>query len=140
MISLAFPAASVKLYINNSLIGIANSLEYSIDTGRTAIYGIDQIKPFELAPQTYSVRGTISCIRSRFDGSLESRGIVANQADVLMEKYITITLVDRLTDTVIFKADNSAVISQNWIYSSRELVKGTFTFEAIDYFNETTAG
>jgi len=118
-------------------VGIVNSFEYSIDTGRKAIYGIDSIIPFELAPGPYSITGRIQCVRIRFDGGLEGRGISASQSNLLLEKYVSFSLVDRASDRVIFRLDDAAVITQNWIINERSVMRGSFSFEGLTWYSDS---
>jgi hypothetical protein len=54
----------------------------------------------------------------------------------LSEKYITITLVDRLTDKVILEVQHAAVDNQEWVADVRGLVRGSFTWEGIYWIGE----
>ncbi len=130
--------AGFKLYINNRIFGIATGFEWSSEAGRKAIYGLDSVNPFELAPGANSVRGKVDCIRIRLDGGLEGRGIAApsNGQDILSEKYISIVLVDRLTDTVVFRCDQCAVQSQSWRTDTKNIMRGNFSFLGIEWSNE----
>lgn len=131
-----YTGADVKLYINNQLFGISPSFQITIDNGRKATYGVDQIYPFELMLTAYSVKGTAQCYRLKGDGGLEGRGLTLGQNDILFEKYITMSFVDRITDEVIFQFYNVGIINQNWKVANRSLLTGTFSFEAIFWSNE----
>ena len=128
--------SGVKLYINNRVFGIVTSFEWMLDGGRKAIRGIDQTTPFELAPTNSTLRGTINCVKVRGDGGLEGRAISAIESNVLLEKYISILLVDRLSGDVIFRCDKAAVNSQNWRVGAKELLRGSFTFEGLEWSSE----
>ena len=131
-----YTGADVKLYINNQLFGISPSFQITIDNGRKATYGIDQIYPFELMLGAYSVKGNVQCYRLKGDGGLEGRGLTLGQNDILFEKYITISLVDRVTDQVIFQFYEVGITNQNWKTANRTLLTGNFSFEAIFWTNE----
>lgn len=53
--AVSISGAGLKLYINNRVFGITTSFEWSSDTSRRPIYGLDQISAFELAPGASSV-------------------------------------------------------------------------------------
>lgn len=128
--------SQIKCYVNNRLFGICTGFEYTIDVGRKAIYGLDQITPFELAAGVYSVKGKMDFNKVRYDGGLEGRGLVASQDKMLLEKYIGIVLVDRVTDTVIFQADFATINNQSWEVKAKGIMTGSCTFEAIIYRND----
>ncbi len=130
--------AGYKLYINNRIFGVTTGFEWSSEVGRRPIYGLDNVNPFELAPSVNSVRGKVDCVRIRLDGGLEGRGITAGSTDqdIISEKYISIVLIDRLTDTVIFRCDQCAVQSQSWRVDAKNVMRGNFSFLGIEWSNE----
>lgn len=127
---------SVKIFINNKLLGFVTGVELKMSSGRRPIYELDSVTPAELAPGPRSVNGVVSVVRIRLDGGLEGRGIAATDRNIMLEKYISITLVDRLTDTVIFKCEEAAVNDQSWAIQSKNIVTGTFTFTGKGWTNE----
>lgn len=133
----ALAGAGLKLYINNRLFAIATGFEWRSEGGRRAIYGLDQVNPIELAPSVSTVTGTVECLRIKLDGGLEGRGIVTSDANMLLEKYISIVLIDRLNDTVVFRCENAAVNTQQWKVNSKGLLAGSFTFQGITWDNES---
>jgi hypothetical protein len=129
-------ASSYKLYINNRVFGIATGFEFSEEVGRRAIYGLDQITPYELAPGTNTITGRIDCIKARNDGGLEGRGVATSHNNRLLEKYISIMLVDRITDKVVFRCDEAAVNNQTWRTEAKMIMRGSFTFTGISRTSE----
>ena len=129
-------AASVILYINNQPYGRVESFRFSSQTPRDAIYGIDSLDPMELAPTRTKVTGSIGIIRTVGDGGIEGAGFTTNYELLSREKYFSIMLVERQSDTVIFRADYCSVAGQQWDVQARERVKGTLEFEALDWSNE----
>lgn len=128
--------ADVQLYINGRIFPICTGVRWRSDAGRHAIYGIDQRTPFELAPGQASVKGTVECLRQRQDGGLEGRGITAPERLTLLEKYVSMALVDRSTDTIVFVIDEAAVNGQNWNVNAKGQLAGSFDFEGIAWTNE----
>lgn len=129
--------ASYKLWINNRIIGIATGFEWTSDPGRRPIYGLDQMQPFELAPGPSTITGRVDCIRVRDDGGLEGRGIAASDRNQTLEKYISIMLIDRVSDKVVFRCDQAAVNSQTWRVEAKGLLRGSFSFSGITWINES---
>ena len=130
-------AAQLKIYINNSLFGRATGFEFSVSPNNKNIYGLDSVEAYELATTVYTVKGRIDCIRISGDGGLEGSGIAAPQSKILYEKYISITIVDRKTDQVVFQCDKAKVTGQTWSASAKRRVEGNFTFEGISWYNES---
>ena len=133
----ALRAADLQVYINGKLFAIATGLRWSAENGRHAIYGIDQYIPFELAPGTAAIKGTVECIRLRQDGGLEGYGVSAPESKLLFEKYFSLAVVDRSTDTVILAVDEAAIGSQNWQVNAKGELTGNFAFEGKAWSNES---
>lgn len=128
--------ADLKCYINGNLIGEFTDLSYSIDYGRRPIYGIDSTMPFELIPGPTKVSGSINMLRIRASAGLEGRGIAARLKEILQEKYINITVIDKVLDLEILKVQRANITSQRWSVSSKGRLSGSFTFEGLDVDNE----
>ena len=133
-------SARIKVLINNQTVGFVTGFSWSVQYGKKTIRGIDNPFPQEIAPGQQMVRGTVQCIRLIGSPGIEDYGIVANQgvtgeesgiaSDQQIEKYISIALIDRGTDKIIFKVDKAMVMSQNWTVAVRGMVEGSFEFEA----------
>lgn len=128
--------ADLQVYINGQLFAVCTGIRWQSDSGRHAIHGIDQQEAFELAPGPVSIRGTIECVRLRQDGGLEGRGVVAPSRMAVLEKYFSLAVVDRSTDTVILAIEKTSAGAQNWGTQGRGILEGSFTFEGIGFTNE----
>lgn len=131
--------AHLILYLNGRPYSLATGFSFQVITSRKAIYGVDSGEPYEIAPTTSKVTGQINLIRTIGDGGLEGSGIAAPLENVPREKYVTITLIERSSDTVVFQADQAAVVGQSWNVEAKSLMRGSMQFEAIDWSNEATA-
>lgn len=130
--------ANLKILVNNHLFGIGTAVDWSMDYGRKAIFGIDSYLPQEIASSQVTVSGTIECIRTKLSGGLEGLGIAATDQNILFEKYIKITLIDRQTDTIVFNCYNVLVSNQNWKAGAGSIVRGSFSFQGITNSNEVS--
>ena len=130
--------ADIRVFINGKIYSSIVSVRWSTSNGMHAIMGIDSSTPFELASSTCSVKGTFEILRIRASGGLEGAGISPPEAAVLLGKYFGLTIVDRLSDTVILQVDEAAVVDQNWTISTRSLMSGSFSFEGIGWTNEVS--
>lgn len=134
--SLTLHGASAKVYINGQPFGIATSVSFNSDEGTHAIYGIDNDLPIELAPGPSNVTGSITCVRTRLSGGLEGRGITAPLSLMQLQKYFSIDVIDRVTQSIIFSSDRCKLVSQNWQIGAKSVISGNFSFLAINYSNE----
>jgi hypothetical protein len=137
MPTLSIAGAATILYLNNVKAGFVTGFDFRATNNRRAVGELDSITPAELIPGNTAVNGTVTCMRIRLDGGLEGRGIAPSERNLLLEKYISILLVDRLTDSVIFRCDNAAVVDQNWSIRSKGLLEGSFSFIGISWLNES---
>lgn len=128
--------ASLVCYINGNLIGEVNSFNFRADYGRKMITGIDSLICFEIVPGPLKVSGTVSMFRLRGTAGLEGRGAVARFKDLTREKYINITIIDRVLDMAVFSCEQAVVDSQDWTMSSKNIVNGSFSFEGFQFDNE----
>lgn len=134
--SLIITGARVVAYINGQRFGRVTDFKFESATPRKPIYGLDSGEPYELAPQTTRITGSLGLYRTVGDGGIEGPGIVARFEDLPREKYFSLTLIERSSDKVIFRADNCAVMSQSWSVSIKGVMMGNFSFEALTWSNE----
>jgi hypothetical protein len=130
--------ADIQVYINGQPFGVATGVRWQADKGLHSIMGIDQYTAFELAPGAQSIKGTVECLRQRADGGLQGRAVSAPEAQVMLEKYISLALVDRSTDTVILAIEQALVGNESWQVTSKGFLSGSFSFEGLGWTNETT--
>lgn len=128
--------ADLQVYINGDLFGVCTAIRWQSSKGNRAIYGIDQMEPFEIAPGQVHIRGVIESIRLRRDGGYEGRGIIAPHRQVLLEKYFAMAVVDRSTDTVLMAIDRTSADNPSWSVSAKQELSGNFSFEGIGYTSE----
>lgn len=128
--------ATLKCYINGDFLGIVTGFRYTVRTSHIGLRGIDSNTVQEFAPSTYMVMGQAEVVRLRGSGGLEGAGIVSFSDTILLEKYLRIDLLDRVTDKVVFSAINAVVMEQNWQTAPKDLMRGSFAFEAADFTNE----
>lgn len=129
-------SAGVTVYLNNKPFGRVSQFRFSSQTPREPIMAIDSLDPVELAPTSTRVTGSMEIIRTVGDGGAEGAGMTTHFSQLPREKYFSIMLVERISDTVIFRADQCSVVSQSWDFSAKSMVRGSVEFEAIDWSNE----
>jgi len=135
---LTVSAPHVVCYMNGVMFGLIVGLpQWNIETAQREGRGIDSNTVQELIPGSFRVSGTFQVLRGRETGGLEGAGLVASGRAMLQQKYINIELVDRLTDTTLFKATRCAIDRQSWSVQPKGLVMGTFGFIGSDFENES---
>jgi hypothetical protein len=128
--------AKVILYINGNAYAQAMSFRWSSDTPKKPLYGLDSSEPYELAPTVTKVSGQITLLRLVGDGGAEGAGATPSLPSIPAGKYFTLMLVDRATDTQLFRADHCTATSQGWDVPSKGLITGGLSFEALTWSNE----
>lgn len=129
-------SAHLKCNVNGRLLGWTSGFHPRIRTPVRRAQGIDTALTFELMPTTYEVAGSMQVYRGRAQGGAEGLGMAAFARNLLLQKYCTIELLDRVTDLVVFKFGSCLITEQNWDISPKGLVVGQFAFEGCEYSNE----
>lgn len=124
------------LYINGHPYAAVAGVKFNSETPKKPLYAVDSGDPYELAPTTTKVTGTMALYRTVGDGGIEGAGMTVDFAYLPRERYFSMSLIDRSTDTQVFRADRCSVISQSWDIPSRGIVMGSVTFEALTWNNE----
>lgn len=128
--------ADLQIYINGALFANATSVRWQASKGLHEIEAIDQYIPFEIAPGQCKITGSIECTRVRQDGGLQGRGVSAAEHNLMLEKYISLAVVDRSTDTVILAIESALVGDESWNTGATSLLQGSFMFKGLGWVNE----
>lgn len=127
----------VKCYINGALLGYVVAVpNWTILSEQREAREIDSNVPRELMPGMYRVSGTFSILRGMNTGGLEGAGIVTSAENMLWQKYLTIELVNRFNNDVIFRAVSCAVTRQSWSIAPKQIIQGTFDWVGTTFENE----
>jgi hypothetical protein len=128
--------AGVVCKINGVALARVSDLSFSVATSRKPAQGIDSFLPQELIQTAVKITGQLKLYRTLGDGGAEGAGILAQLPDLSREKYFSIQLVERSSDTVVFEAWYCSCTNQSWDAPARGTITGTLGFEALDYKNE----
>lgn len=118
-----FSAARAIVVINSETFGVVTSCNWSINYGVKEIREIDRVVARELAPSTYSVKFSLQGVKvmaSNFDES----GIVAAPGFNYLMPYISLAIVDRLTNLPLVNIEAGTVEELSYETSA----KGIMTF------------
>ena len=127
--------ARCTLKVNGKIIGFAFAISWNIETAAQEIMTIDDPLPYELAPSTITVTGSISGFR--IPGSGPGQQLL--QADILSfvhQRYIEIEVRDTATDNLIFLTRNAIVTSRSESIRTDALAEMTLNFKAIGWADE----
>lgn len=129
-------SAGVVLYLNGKPYGRVIHFQWNSSTARKAQYGLDCMEPFELQPTITRCTGRIGIVRTIADAGIEGAAMAARYEELPREKYFTVQLVEKASDTVLFDATYCSVSQQSWSAPEKGKVTGEVEFEALDWSNE----
>ena len=136
-ISNILTSAHCVAYINSVPLARTCGLSYDISSPRKEIRGIDLLEPIEFAPTSLSVHGSLQIYRLHTDGGAEAAGLLATWNSLTREKFASLMVLDRSTDSVILQVDKFCVTSQSWTIVPKSFVLGTISWSGFGYSNET---
>jgi len=129
-------SAKIVCNINGISVGRVKSFRWSSNTPKRKILGLDCATPFELAPTISEITGSLALWRTVLDGGVEGIGMAAQSSQMIRERYFTLTLVDRSTGAVVFRAQFCSVENQSWDIPERGLIQGVVNFSGLHWNNE----
>jgi hypothetical protein len=125
------------VYINSVPFARCCGLTYDVISPRKELRGIDILEPVELVPTSLSVHGTLQIYRLHSDGGIEAAGLIATWQKMTKEKYASLMVLDRSTDTVLVQVDKFCVNSQSWRVVPKSFVLGTVSWTGFSYSNDS---
>lgn len=129
-------SAKIVCYVNGKMMGRVTSFRWSVESPRKALGGIDTASAVELAPTTIRCTGSLGLLRLSLDGGIEEPGMTAPSDQYVRERYFTLTLIDRTTGQIVFRADRCSVTAQSWDVPEKAFVRGQVSFETMQWGNE----
>jgi hypothetical protein len=128
--------AHVLVYVNQRPFGRVAEFEHESDTPGRQVKCVDSVIPAEIVPQAVSFSGSMQIYRLHQDGGIEQVGMTATWQDLPREKYFSVAVFDRFSQTLLFRADRCKVLRQRWAMR-RGYVMGTVQFTGILWNNAT---
>lgn len=108
--SLIVSGALVRLYINNKVFSVAQSVSIARQTGEYEIYGINSPDPQEIAGGGQrSVRGSCKGVRVKNSGGLQGSNATPLFSDGAASNYISLRLEDRSTGETIWSLPKAKI-------------------------------
>lgn len=127
--------ANIKLYINNKVYPIVQSVAFTVDYGETEIYGIDSPYPQEIGSNKIVVRGQVSGLRLKLSGGLQGVNMRPLFFDSAASPYISIRIQDRATSEDIIFIPNCKITMESHTIATKQTYKLNFNFVGqVPYF------
>jgi hypothetical protein len=128
--------AHIKLYINNQVYKVVQSISVAVDYGEQEIYGIDAMHAQEIAPTRLSIRGSVNGLRIKNSQGLQAGNIRPLFVDLMASPYISIRIQDRSTGEDIVYIPQAKVSSESHSISTKSTYKMNFNFVGqVPYFS-----
>lgn len=97
----SYGASDILVIFNRQTFGIANEVNFTVDYSISAQNQIDSIQTREFIPGSYKVSGRVAGFLVR-SASLEQVGIFTSQGANLMAPYLSMQILDRRSNAVIY--------------------------------------
>lgn len=120
--------AHIKLYINNQVYKVVQSITITVDYGEQEIYGIDAAHAQEIAPTRLSIRGSVQGLRVKYSGGLQAQTIRPLFIDLLASPYISIRIQDRQSSEDILYIPQAKVSQETHTMATKSTYKMNFNF------------
>ena len=124
-------AADIKLYLNNKLYTVTQSVSWTIDYQEEPIFGIDSFFAQEITTTKTTVTGNVTGFVLRMDGGLQGLGIRPLLQQALQSPYISVRVEDRANKVDLLFIDRAKVIKESITATAKGLVMINFSFVGI---------
>lgn len=128
MAALVLAGANIRLYINNKIENTVQAFNCTIDYGEVEIRGIDSPYAQEIAGTMVTVRGTVSCVRTKNSGGLQAKKMRPLFSDIAASSYISLRVNDRSTNEDILFIPNAKVTKETHTVQTKSTYKLVFDF------------
>lgn len=129
--AVTLPGANVRIFLNGNVYNEAQQCSWTIDYGENEIYGIDSAFPQEIGSTRYRVAGSVTGVRIKNSGGLQSYNARPRVEDLVRAEYITIRIQDRQSGEDLLYLPNAKIGKQNYQTSAKGIVRLSFDFSAL---------
>lgn len=131
MSQFSIAGAQIIVYINEKKFTTSQALNFSVDTGETAIYGIDSPFAQEIATTKVTVSGNINGLRLRNSGGIQGVNGKSLIVDLISAPYISLRVQDRVTKEDIIFIPRCKIGNESHSVSAKGIYKINFSFIGI---------
>jgi len=129
--SMVLAGSQVKVYIGGNLYSEAQSVNYTIDLGQDAIYGVDSYLPQEIRATRVSIQGTIQAVYVGASGGPQGKDARAKINEVLYQPYVALRIKDAKNGEDILFVPQCMVAQESMSISAKGTVKVSISFRGI---------
>lgn len=126
--SLVLTGATIKLYINNKVYNVVQSISLVVDYGENSIFGIDVPYAQELAVTKITVSGSVQGLRLKMSGGIQANNLRPLFQDATAANYISIRISDRFTGEDIVYIPSAKVTRESHSIVTKSTYKLNFDF------------
>lgn len=134
--SIVLRGADCRLFISGNEYPEVQSINYTIDYGEDAIYGIDSVYPQEIAVTRIAVQGQISGVSVKLKGGLQGHDIRTKINEILYHPYTSLRIKDRHSDKDIFWLPQMKVTNERFSVNAKGVATVSFSFKGIIPYNQ----
>lgn len=116
-----FNASRALVIINGATFGTVQSADWTISYGVKPTYEIDRVVPREISPTIYSVKFKLSGVKVMAQNFDES-GVTAAPGTNYLQPYITLAILDRLTNLPLIYIEAGMIEEINYNISSKNVM------------------
>ena len=130
--SLVVTGARCRLWVNNKIFTVTQSVSIEIDLGTISTYGINSPYPQEIAIGSgkNTVKGNVKGIRIKNSGGLQGSNILPLFSDLSSGNYISLRLEDRGTGETLWSAPKCMVSNVSESVQAKGVYSVSFSFVA----------
>ena len=127
--SLIVTGGLVRLYVNNRVYSVAQSVSVTQQTGEYEIFGINSPNPQEIAGGgQISVKGSCKGVRIKQSGGLQGSNARPLFSDAAASSYISLRLEDRSTGETIWSIPKAKISNINESVAIKGVYQASFDF------------
>lgn len=129
-------AAQVFVYFGGKHLKELQTIQYSVNYGEEAIYGIDSAFPQEIASTRAMLTGQCSLVYLQAEGGLQGKGLTPRLQEILYMPYNNLKIKDRKNGVDILFCPSVKITNETVSISAKGTVKITFNFSGILPYRE----
>jgi hypothetical protein len=119
----------IRLYVNNHVYAVTQSVSLTQQTGEYEIYGINSPYPQEIAGGgQVSTKGSVKGVRVKNSGGLQGVNLRPLFSDIAASNYVSLRLEDRSTGETIWSIPKAKVSNINESVATRGIYQVSFDF------------
>lgn len=127
--SIIVSSALVRMYVNNRIYPVTQSISVSIDTGEYSIYGINSPYPQEIAGGGQNmVKGSATIVRTRNSGGVQAVNLRPLFSDLAASNYVSLRLEDRSTGETLWSVPKAKITSVKETAQAKGIYHISFDF------------